>query len=223
MPYKKRYNKKGPITSRIKTYGKCAAQASADGAAMYQLVKPFLPFNAEYKRVDQNLSITPTTTGVFTLLNGLAPGTDDTERIGRSVRMTSLSWRISQSTNASATTTQVRYMIVIDRQANDAVFAIADLLQAGSEIVSMRAAHSSKRFHWLADFVVTSSNNDLDVVFRKGFARINRKAGVVEFDAGTAGTVADINTNSLHLVTITNEVTNTPTVLFNARLYFLDN
>lgn len=203
MPYKK-YNKPKPKSSRFETYGKCGAQAAADGAAIYSLVKPFLPFNAEYKKKTISDTLAPTATPNYTLLNGLVLGTGAGHRVGRSVRFTSLQYRICSTVNATPVGTVVRVIFMWDTAPNEALPADVDFSHLGTTPASIRNQDYLGRFKTLKDITYKLSADTPNAV-HKGYIRIPRKWDT-QYDASTLGDITDMTSGALYCITVTNGV-----------------
>lgn len=120
------------------------------------------------------------------LLNGLVPGTGAEERIGRQIVIKTI--RVRYQANGAN-----RFVLVYDAQSNGAAPAITDIFQTntfGSEI----NWSNRDRFSFIADLVLPIKGDahtefDLDCDLE------------VYYNAGTAGTVADIATGALYFLT----------------------
>lgn len=166
------------------------------------------------------------TTATFTLLNGLVIGAAINNRIGRKISMRSL--RIRGGIYVSATTVNSLYefgrlILIYDRQANGAAPVIGDLLQdedaagtttttAFSGLNMSNAARFKVIKTWQfkaeqsAGAAITNSEpsqvtTDAQTCYNID-TFINLKDLETGFNAGNAGTVADIATGSLYMVTI---------------------
>jgi len=167
----------------------------------------------ELNFVDTNIGgISISTTGVLTLLNGMAQGTTASTRIGRKITIKSIQWRFDCATSTNTTWTANRYMIVQDMQPNGATAAFADIydnatpstLRNISNMARFRVLFDSDEFIMVGDNGgVGVSNYDVDslATAHKGYIKCNIP---VQYNAGTAGTVADITTNAVYFVTIGN-------------------
>lgn len=164
-----------------------------------------------------------TSAGTFTLLNGIIPGASVNQRVGRKISMKSISIRgMVYWSQAGATpgNDYLRCILFYDRQPNGAAPSVADLLtdtdNAGgttSTAISDINISNADRFKvlrdWYWDIPMPSSgttpqnaevlSTQRELVF-KDFVPL--KGMEVHFNAGTAGTVADIATGSLYLLTI---------------------
>lgn len=173
--------------------------------------------NAEEKLIDSDSSANVLNTPQFLLLNGVDLGTDNTNRIGRSIKMVSNYFRATVTKHASASTTFLRCLIVMDKQPNNVAPGITDIL-ATSTMDSPRNIDESKRFVIIKDntYVLNANNPQ---AFIKNYRKMSEH---VEYN-GTGNTVASISTNSLYLVLFSTETVNFPTVNYYNRLRFIDN
>nr|DAW01721.1 MAG TPA: STNV protein [Cressdnaviricota sp.] len=155
----------------------------------------------ELKAADVSADVACDSTGTLALLNGIARGDDINERTGRQVVMRSLQLKLQTSVTAGTGTDQVqRYMIVLDSQTNAAALTLAQVL-GGSSTIAFPLLENRMRFKILYDRFV-AFNATAEPGSKKTFV-INKKLNVpVTFNAGDAGTVADIVSNSLYLIVL---------------------
>lgn len=164
-----------------------------------------------------------TTPGASFLLNGLIPDSTATGRIGRKVVMQSLLLRAEL--RLAATSTQGgygRYMVVLDKQANGAPPAVTDILLADAMQSPMNLSNSN-RFKILAEgyFTEASANGDYTSEGVEVYKKLNIP---VQFNNGTAGTIADIATGSVYVLFAQNGTIGTaaPTVVWRSRIRYVD-
>jgi len=160
--------------------------------------------SGELKFVDVTASNTLQTGGAFTapssttLLNGLVPGTTATTRIGRKVVLKSLYLRWNLRLNTTTTGgTPARVIIFYDKQANAAAPAVTDLLEANT-FNSQNNLSNRDRFVVLCD-VVTEPVAVAGPFCVAGtiYKKLNLET---MFNAGTAGTIADITSGSVYIM-----------------------
>ena len=156
----------------------------------------------ELKYVDVPIQSSFTDTGTVLLLNGIAPGTGASQRIGKKVLMKTIQFRCGIGSNTAGTNVFrgiVRMLWVYDKQANATAPTVAQILESttGSSFMNM---DNRDRFLVLADreFAIDQSGGNQSVTF-KLYKKVNLP---VIFNAGTAGTVADITTGSVYLLLI---------------------
>lgn len=156
---------------------------------------------SELKFIDTTPSSTVTaSSGAFsalTLLNGCIPGSTATDRIGRKVVLKSVYFRYVAS--LATTSTQggaLRIIIFYDKQANASTPAITDLLLADT-FASPNNLSNRDRFVVICDEITEpiSAGNNFQIAGNI-WKRLNLET---MFNAGTAGTVADITTGALYM------------------------
>lgn len=193
------------------------------GNVRREIAKLKIGHNVEYKTLDylNHTSQQPYTgASVITCLNQVARGDDYNERIGRSIKNVSvqLNFDAFHNTTDTSTFTTLRWMLLIDKEANGAVPVITDLL-SNDTTTSMRNLTNRRRFIILKDARILLDNNR-ESRSVKYFRRLNLKT---IFNQGDAGTVADIDSGSLILILQTNAAeTYKPLVQITSRVRFID-
>lgn len=183
--------------------------------------------NVERKWLDVHAQTqTFSTAGNFVTVNGMTKGTDIYQRIGRRVKMTSFhirGWVLQNQNGAAASADQLRMLVVYDREPNGSVPGIAEILQdtnnAGStftDSTSHMNLVNSDRFAILKDFtwaVVQANASANQPAQALGdystniTIKYNKKLNLdVKYNSGNAGTIADITTGALYVVTIGTQV-----------------
>lgn len=155
----------------------------------------------ELKNVDTTVAQVADTTGAVTLINGIARGDDINERVGRQVILKYIQANIvNYVTPTTGIDQSHRMLIVLDRQANGAAPAITDVLVSAST-VAMPNLDNRKRFRILFDSIknMNASGEPGSMIVQRVFKRVNIP---VQFNSGDAGTVADIQTGALYLITL---------------------
>lgn len=162
------------------------------------------------------------------LINGSVPGTGATNRIGRKIFMRSVLIRAAVAAAATTTSGLVRLMLVYDSQTNGAAFQDTDLLTPADGtpnpyITSKQNLDNRDRFKVLMDKVYYLSAGtavtDTNVRYCMKFKKI---AYPVIYNAGSAGTVADINTGGLFFCSMCTNGTAAPNFRLDARVRFSD-
>lgn len=169
------------------------------------------------------------TTAVVTLLNGCVRGTDSGERVGRKVTMTSVFVRgycqLEESVSGNngplfAPCQLARLMIVYDRQPTGATPAITEFLNSSLSYAQLNYDNRD-RFSIIADyqavlgpFAVATTG----VAIFSSFDNCGKEVNIYRslrlptiFNATNGGTVADINSGALWMVTIGNVAAGTDT------------
>lgn len=152
-------------------------------------------------------------------LNGISPGDLPNNRDGRKCVMKSLLLRLVHSLSTAAGSGQLRVLVWYDRQPNGTAAAITDVLVADSHL-SANNLYNSDRFVILIDQILEPID-DAQVTSRS--VAIYRKFNLeTVFNGGSAGTVADINSGSIHVGFAQSGtlITNGTNVSFRSRLRF---
>jgi len=184
----------------------------------------------EKKTVDvDTTAVSVNTTPSLTLLNGIAAGTDFTDRIGRKVILKSLQIRYGiEPTDQIVGVNHMRFLIVYDRQTNGAAPIITDILKASSPFSQMNL-NNRDRFQVLWDKVHVqpfAANTATQAVSFGQTVWCGKKYRTLKHEmifGGTAATVASIQTGSIYLLAVgTNTATADSTFIFNTRIRFID-
>ena len=160
------------------------------------------------------------TTPVLTLLNGLTQGTTASTRIGRRINIKSIQWMFDAESSTTSLWNGIRYMLVLDKQANAATPAFTDIYDV-AQPTTLRNISNMPRFQVLFDSQevimvgpnVGTPQTESIVTAHKGYLKCNIP---VQYNVGTAGTVGDIQTNALYFVMIGNSGSGT---LFDVQVF----
>lgn len=171
---------------------------------------------AEEKRIDVSINYNVSSSGTVTLLNGVTRGTDETDRVGRVIVMNDLQIRLSML-NAAANDT-LRHIVLYDNQPNGAAPAVTDVLQTASPLSDYNL-DNEWRFDVLYDelYALRTVYNPLDVL-----EFCVPVPWETVFNAGNAGTVADIVTGAVFLLSIGSQAMNTTAETLYSRVLFSD-
>lgn len=187
------YEKTGRVAKKRRT-GDVIVAAPARARSSYRSV-------GELKNVDVtavNMPALAATTGTVTLLNGMVPGVDPNQRVGRRTIMRNLYLRLTLVTAATTTLSGLyRFLVVYDKQPNAAALTAALVLEQ-NELEGQHNLGNSRRFKILVDKtkLIASTGTPQSILFE-----VKKKMNLpIEFNAGIAGTIADITTGSLYLI-----------------------
>lgn len=154
----------------------------------------------------------------FVLLNGCIPGTSATNRIGRKISMKNLNMRCYYDTQPTSGSGFVRTMLIYDMQSNGVAPTAADVFLNGSTpfITMPLNLDNRDRFKVIHDrtrYISAGSGlSDTNMIYYKKYFK--RLGLPTIYNAGSAGTVADIQTGALYLIVMTT----CPTANLNARV-----
>lgn len=157
--------------------------------------------------------------GVFTLLNGCIPGTTDVTRTGRQIYMKLLRLSYQVTSTAAGAVAPCRVVVLYDKQTNGAAPSTADLFEdTGRFSVSAFDHDNEQRFTILYDDMFMAT---VDATQRVVHGCIDVPL-LTTYNAGTAGTVADIASGSLYLFTVNNSAGNNGQCVLSYSLYYND-
>lgn len=182
--------------------------------------------STELKNIDNNLNtlfVAAQTVGQLNLLNGVAQGTTATTRLGRRIVMRSLLIKGTVSLAAtSAGASPLRVLVVYDSQTNATAPIATDILQVDA-IDSPMNLSNSRRFKTLCDIEIPCLGTGGPQA--QSFTRYIKLNMNAEFNTGSAGTVGDIQTGSIYMLTYQqgNIITANPASLIYTRVRYSDN
>lgn len=165
----------------------------------------------ELKAVDTNTSLSAIAgNGSLQLINGIATGTDYTDRTGRKVMLKSMLGRIFiyptlSTSNSYGTVT--RCLVVYDCQANGANPSVTDILNVATYDSPMNL-NNRDRFKVLYDkFVTTGAFVNVTNALTQGspvprMFNIYKKLNHEEIFGGTGSTIGSIQTGSIFVLLI---------------------
>jgi len=165
---------------------------------------------------------------VFQLLNGLALGTTGITRIGRQITIKSFLIRMAVNAASTGSAGILRLLILWDSQANGAAPSAADVFETSTDssiLVSPLNLSNRERFQVVMDKVYNIGGAGAvdgvppDTIHIEKFKKMNK---IVTFNGGNAGTVGDIATNSLYMITISTAFTAAPLTSYHTRIRFTD-
>ena len=215
MPYRKRYRKKKrskqPWYERKYTASQLAKKAWKTAKWLKSVV------NVEKKLQDNTVSTSLSSSPGVTHLTNIQQGSGQGQRDGTSLKLTSLFVQGQMVMNASATSTLIRLVWVIDnQQVGDTTPNYTDIYEAANTLAPLNK-NTLGRFTVLKDMRIPFSPNGTTNKVFEFYMPLNHH---VRYN-GTAST--DIQKGGLYLVTISNEPTNTPTIDIRNRVRFVDN
>ncbi|AUM61861.1 capsid [uncultured virus] len=173
------------------------------GKAVKKYVKKTLDSFVEDKQAGGVIvAFNPLDTMSFVLVNGIAQGTNQGQRVGSSVRSKYLNLRLNFNQNTIART-RMRVMLFWDRQSNGANPTLSQLLTdttAAQTYYSGINVNGSKRYKILFDRIYDFNvvGGATDAAENKHLQKRFKLKTIVKYN-GTGATIADINTNALFL------------------------
>lgn len=167
----------------------------------------------EWKSIETYMAGSAVAAGTLYLLNGTTQGDNINQREGRQIYVQSIQSNFRAEWNSGAVTSPGTYRVILfyDKQSNGAAPAVSDLLDTSTALScdALRNLNNRKRFKILLDrryaLTPTGASNSaiVDSFYLKKFI-------TTQYNAGTAGTVADISSNALYLLACSDEAVNGP-------------
>lgn len=227
MPYnrkrnyrRRRYYRKGKKYGYFGKFGNDATRALKMAGKALALI------NTEHKHIDtENLSsgATPIPGTTMYHLNNIIQGTNDNERIGNSVKNTSIYLR-EFWTNPSTTDNKVIRRLVVKWLVPNGVATptITDIL-AQNGVISPRNIDKAKQFKILSDETFNVSSQAYPSVFKEKYIKLSGDGedDHTEFSANPASGVA--NSNGYYVIYLTSTFANPVELRYFHRMRFIDN
>jgi len=167
---------------------------------------------AEKKVIDTaQANYTLDTTADIVLINGVATGTDFTQRIGRKINCCSVQLRgaihvTNDGAQSNLDSMMCRIMIVEDSQSNGSAPAITDILTATGDPTAFNNLNNRERFkvHYDKMFTIPPYNTNIATQNTNALPTINmyKKIWIPVIFEGTAASIGSIASGSLWLVTL---------------------
>jgi len=213
---------RGPKKARKRNWWKTGRSAiglasSALSTALY--LKKLM--NVEFFNHDNALALTPGVSFTTDRITGIAQSDDNTGRTGRSILAKSLILKGSVIQHASAATTIVRIVVLIDWRYDGATAVATSVFDTTNGLLVHCPRNvetkEAKRFKILYDKKFMLSDDRLRNV--KCFRKLGHH---IKFQ-GTGAADADALGGQIIVLTVSNEGSNTPTVNLNYRVRYIDN
>jgi len=151
----------------------------------------------ERKNVDLQTTFAPPLTASFAtpqLLNGVAQGVGNGERIGRRYLMKSMQYRAILDMTQDSNVSQHRIVVVYDKQANGAAPIASDVFEANVFHAPL-ALRNSDRFVVIDDYVTDiAPTSNLNIAVQR-YKKINMEVVCT----GTGSTIAGIISGSVYM------------------------
>lgn len=157
---------------------------------------------AEKKAIDTTSTLAPPLTASFTactLLNGCAQGVGNSERIGRKMCMKSISLRYIHQPTSGGPNSQVRILIIYDKQTNGSLPANSDIIPLAQFIGHLNLSNAD-RFVVLMDEISESSQSSALTISGKRYLKCNLETVF----GGTTNGIASINSGGVYILAANN-------------------
>lgn len=202
---------------------KPAGKSMPLAAKVSKLEKQLKLQEGEWKYIDTVfLATASVAAGTLTLLNGCTQGDGPSNREGTQIHIKSIQVRFRTEFNAAdASAGIVRFVLFQDLQPNGAAPTVGNVYftTTANAVDALRNLDNRKRFRILADrtHIVSPNGNSgyqEDIYLKKPI--------MVQYNAGNAGVVSDISTNSLYVLTCSDQAANGPFIAWYARVRFTE-
>lgn len=174
--------------------------------------------NTEEKFHDASATTVIPSTGSISIISVMAQGTGDNERIGTKVIFQNITFNGVLTASNTATSTFVRLILLVDKEFNQALPAVADVLQAVN-VVSPLHEDNTKRFVVLKNKLMNMSNTGQNNAKMKFFIKLPFHG----FYDGGGATAADCKENQILLLLVSDQAVNTPSLHWFSRIKYTDN
>ena len=153
------------------------------------------------------------TTGVVTLLNGMQVGSSAQTRLGRKINIKSITGNFTVIPGATNTASQAKFIIVYDAQTNGVAPTWQDIFDnstalGANSVIAQRNMSNIDRFKiiWSTGLFDITGNSTSAANLTDDSCHtftMHKKCDLwTQFNAGNAGTVADIQTGSLYFLSL---------------------
>jgi hypothetical protein len=225
MTYYRNYSRRRGSSRRSyqSRYRRKSASAYSLAARSYALARANrLAFRPELKFHDvDSTNASLTSTQVTVALNAIGQGDDDTERVGRAIKLKYLYVKVTLEGTQNANSNTVRCALVWVAHADGALANANDIWEASSlNITTQRNTRQTHNFHMLWDKVYTlsPSTGKATLYFEKMFP-----LHYTTQYSGVSNNIADLSNGLLQFVAVSDrDGVAAPSATFNFRLRYTD-
>jgi hypothetical protein len=182
--------------------------------------------NSEIKYIATTVTGTITNVSGYSLLNGIAQGTDFNQRVGNSIRILGLDWFLQVYNQHADANQQYRFWIIVDTQSDaaaptDATFAEGGTLNVNGLVPYIKAAPD--RYAILHDecFNIDAAVNAIHHS-RRHLDNLVAQDLHTLYEL-TTGVIAAISRGAIYFVHVSTDAANALTVTANFRVFYTDN
>lgn len=180
----------------------------------------------EQKNVETVSTMVPPLTATFCtpqLINGSAQGSAQNEHVGRKAIMKKVQLRyIYNSGSAGGQQSQVRILVVYDKQANGALPSVGDVLASSATYNSFMNLANSDRFVVLCDEICDSTQSSQLNISGSRYIKCNLET----IFGGTTSGISSINSGSIFIMAANNSDptigSSAGTIYFTTRVRYTD-
>lgn len=207
-----------PPSSWSKTTLGDVAKTAATALAVATAVKSMV--NVEYKEDNDSITTSPDSSGYVDLIFNTAQGDSESTRDGQSCRIKSLRLLGHIKLHASATDTQVRFIVFTRHVVNGTLPAVTDVLRI-ADVQALPNTDNRGDIKILLDKTWCLSTASAPRVVVDWYRKMNLE--VLYTRGTTTGGIASLEHNGLFVCVVSSESTNTPAVNIATRCRYIDN
>lgn len=181
----------------------------------------FVNTEEQYKDYQQTLLAVSGTPHLLSICD-IGQGDAVSDRQGDSIKVTKLQMKYYIEQGGSATQTQIRIMLILDKQANGALPSVGDFLLDASvddQLVSLLNLDNKFRFIVLYDRLITLSSSGTRTIGGKVFKKMQTHIRY----SGTTNSTSNIQSNNYFLYIASNETSTNPSITYMLRVKYVDN
>lgn len=208
------------VPRKRKTYKKKNTSIAKQALAVAKRAK--LLSQGDLKYIYPNATVVLTSTADIANLNGVAEGTDVSERVGLKMRQKWMRFNFRAISTSTAQSLN-RILIIRDkRQDSDTVPAIGEILENSTDPLSFITDNAPKRYQILYDkmFLLSGTSAGTDEVPTESLFRTSFKSDFdVEFN-GSAAT--DYERNGVYMVMLSDQATTRSSVTYRGCITYRD-
>lgn len=222
MPTKTQYAK----SRKANAYKKKRTSSGVKKSRKSILNQVDLSTRPEQKNVETVSTMVPPLTSTFStpqLINGIAQGAAQNEHVGRKALMKKVHLRYTYySGSAGGNQSQVRILVVYDKQANGALPSVGDVLASSATFNSFNNLANADRFVILMDEICDSTQSSALNIAGVRHLKVNLET----IFGGTTSGIASINSGSIFIMAANNSDPTVGsaagTVYFTTRVRYTD-
>lgn len=215
MAYQRKY---------VKRTGKRYSRKSAYTMAKTALKRTYKLANSSERKVINNTNSTAIdTTGTVTLYTNIDGGTKLENRIGNKVNVYGISITGYATINASATNTFIDLFIFYDTMgiSDQSAPTVASVYTSTAGRLQL-VQNTTHRYRILWHQRMFLSADGKDAIMFKKYINLKKRPILVSWNENGAGSGTETQRNPIYFGRISSEATNTPTIAYNANIFFKD-
>lgn len=181
------YRKKAPMTKKVNVN------------SVKSIVRKELKKKSELKMTEAVFTMSPLIGALnLQLVNGIAEGVSDFQRVGNEVRGAYL--RVKGDIQFGDSVNKVRMLVILDRQPNNAIPTIGDIFTfSATPLTSFKSSDNDKRFVFLRDKTYTIGSGgpvgkSIDLYVKTPYKTLY---------TGSNASIADLRTNAIYIAFMT--------------------